>query len=433
MGRRWRKRRLSDGPPDFLNHQKEVVMKYLISCLAGLFLSLGLAGQPVNGLESLGEQHARKNRHQALMAAVVEAGQARYHAFGTLSRALPMAPNEETIFEIGALTGLFTANLMTKSVLEGVIGYGDPILAYLPAQVEAPIFQPQKCLEVILPVAIEGMPQRVVSCSPDPSEPEVCMAFCDLATHTSGLPNAGFGLYDWHPIGTVRRLEGPRPGFDREAFFQRLAQYPLNTAPGTTFRFSNIGIAAIGHLLGEVKGQPFEAILQEELLIPLGMTDTRMSVGAEQLHRRAPGHDSRGRPTTYWDFDGMAPAAGLKSTAKDLAAFLSANLDNTSPQWADIAEQAQQARIDVSFPGLQRPTQAGYGWLVSVLSPESNQSVAWMYGGTEGFRAFIGLIKDHGLGIALLSNSAVDIRELGFEMLEALYLESVPGSAPKEP
>ena len=400
-------------------------MKHLVCQFITILYALSLAGQPASGLQPLGEGHSRKNRNQALIAAVVHEGQPQYYAFGNLSRALRVAPDEHTIFEIGALSGVFTTTLMTKGVVEGLFGYGDPILGYLPKDVEAPMFQPQKCLEVVLPIAIDGVSRRVISCAPDPLEMESCMAFCDLATHTSGLPNAGFELYDWHPIGIVSSLLGPKPGFKREVFFRQLSQYPLSTAPGTNYRFSNLGIAAIGHLLSEIKGQPFEVLLEEELLLPLGMKDTRFRLSPEQQQRRAPGHDARGKQVGYWDFDGMAPAAGLKSTAHDLAAFVLANLENTDTQWADIMEQAQQSRVDVSFPGWQRSTQAGYGWLVSVLSPASNQSVVWMYGGTEGFRSFVGFIKDHGLGIVLLSNSAADIRELGFEMLEVLYKEKV--------
>lgn len=396
-------------------------MKNYLIILITAVLSVSLAGQGVDNWKVLAERYAGKNRNQALMAALVQNGKVEYYAFGQISREVGAPPDENTLFEIGALTEVFTTTLMTKLAMEGDFDLSKPIREFLPEDTDAPLFQPQKCVELVLPTSAGGAPQRILSCTPDPLSDEISVALCDLATHSSGLPNSGIGLYDWHPIGLAYRLTGPRPGFDRAAFFRKLAECPLKTMPGSEYRFSNMGIALIGHLLSEARGEPFDVLLEKELLQPLGLNDTRFQMTTAQQNHFAPGFSDKGKPVDHWNFEGMSPAAGLKSSAHDLAAFVVANLRNDNSRWAAVMEQAQQARIDVFFPGLTRPTQAGYGWLISTLSPESNQPVVWMYGGTEGFRAFIGFIKEHGLGIVLLSNSANEIRELGFSMLSDLY------------
>lgn len=386
-----------------------------------LLLSVAVAGQIPPGIEALAEKHIKKGRNPGLVVAAVENGQVQYKGYGTVSRGQMACPDERTLFELGALSGVFTTTLVTKQAMEGQFNLGGPINPYLPKGADAPAFQPQKCVEVVLPDPSSGRPERILSCTPDPLGEEVCIAFCDLITHTSGLPNSGHGLYDWHPVGTEVSLQGPRQSFTRQDLYAQVAEYPLKTQPGASFRFSNIGIALAGHLAADIAGLPFEGLLEQALLRPLKMKDTRIRLSAGQRERLAQGHDSRGRPVLHWDFDGMAPAAGLKSTAEDLAAFVLANLKTDDSRMSAVMEQAQQARVDVAFPALLRPTEAGYGWLISKLTPQSNQPVVWMYGGTAGFRAFIGFIKDTGTGIVLLSNSANDIRELGFEMLEVQY------------
>lgn len=404
-------------------------MKRYPMMAVAVFLAILAAGQGSAEWKALAESYARKNHNQPLVVAVVRDGQATYYSFGLLSREKALPPDENTIFEIGALSGVFTTTLMVKEAMEGRFELSQPIRDFIPEDIDAPLFQPQKCVEVVLPASPGGQARRILSCTPDPLGDEVCMALCDLATHTSGLPNSGTGLYDWHPIGTAFRLTGPRPGFTREAFYRQLADYPLKAMPGAGYRFSNLGIALIGHLLSEINGRPFDALLTDELLLPLGINDVSFQLSPAQQERLARGHNDKGKAVPYWNFDAMAPAAGLKASARGLAVFVQANLRNDNSRWALAMEQAQQARVDVSFPGLTRPTQAGYGWLISQLSPESNQPVVWMYGGTEGFRAFAGFIKDQGLGVVVLSASAAEASELGFSILETIYEGSMPEGA----
>lgn len=406
-------------------------MKHFLILILSLLFTLGTWAQLPPKVEELAEGHIRKGRNPGLAVAVIGQGHAHFKGFGQSSRKEGLAPDEHTLFEVGALTGVFTTTLLTKQAMQGKVRLESPIDPYLPKGAEAPAFQPQRCVEVVLPANPSGRPEHILSCTPDPLEEKVCIAFCDLATHTSGLPNSGIGLYDWHPIGTAAFLQGPRDGFTRREFYNKLAEYPLKAQPGSNFHFSNMGIALAGHLLSDMNALPFEELLERELLRPLGLKDTRMQLSAGQLQRLAQGHDNKGRAVPHWNFDGLAPAAGLKSTAQDLATFVLANLQADDSRLAAVMEQAQQARVDVKFPALLRPTEAGYGWLISKLTPESNQAAVWMYGGTAGFRAFIGFIKDARIGVVLLSNSANDIRELGFEMLEELYREYKAGQMPE--
>ncbi|MBK6948279.1 MAG: serine hydrolase [Haliscomenobacter sp.] len=119
-----------------------------------------------------------------------------------------------------------------------------------------------------------------------------------------------------------------------------------------------------------------------------------------------------------WELVGMAPAAGLKSSAYDLMQLIQAQLQLIPGITQGAALQAQQGMIEARFPGWKRPTLAAYGWLVS--TDEQNRAIAWMNGGTGGYRAFAGFDANRKIGVVLLSNSQGDLTELGFAIFRQL-------------
>ena len=71
----------------------------------------------------------------------------------------------------------------------------------------------------------------------------------------------------------------------------------------------------------------------------------------------------------------------------------------------------------------KRPVAGAYGWMVSPLKKDGTIDVYWINGGTAGYRAFIAFEKKTNTAVVLLSNSANNIDELGFHLMEALYVE----------
>jgi serine-type D-Ala-D-Ala carboxypeptidase/endopeptidase len=61
----------------------------------------------------------------------------------------------------------------------------------------------------------------------------------------------------------------------------------------------------------------------------------------------------------------------------------------------------------------------GLGWLL-VRSPEPAGPLLWHNGGTNGFRSFVGVARDGGIAVVVLSNSARSVDRLGFRLVRAL-------------
>ena len=105
-----------------------------------------------------------------------------------------------------------------------------------------------------------------------------------LATHTSGLPrdapNDSFGGPDSYRDFTAERAE------------ERLRM--VIREPGNGRIYSNFGYRLLGLVLERAGGRPYQALLAERLLGPLGMTCSGVGAAGPDC----PGMPWGGRPTT---------------------------------------------------------------------------------------------------------------------------------------
>ncbi|TXB63187.1 serine hydrolase domain-containing protein [Phaeodactylibacter luteus] len=374
-----------------------------------LLLGLNATGQPdfTAQLGALSKAHSRT----AFSAAVIQDGKISYFNAQPRRGRAPAA-NEKSIYELGALTGPFTALLMLRLSEKGRIAPGQPLTDYLPDSLCPPPFQPARCTEMVLP----GTPPRLMmSCSPDLARAGRTPTFCELAAHTSGLPNAGLGHYDWHPGAQYATTvsQPPSAAAAYPALLAGLTQSCYKNEPGTAWHFSNAGMAVLGHSLAIAEGQPFAYLLETEVAGPLGLADTQLELNPEQR--------TRFMSTEPATLPIMGPAAGLKSTTTDLAQLLYAYLNSESHPWESILLESRQPRVDANFPGFAYPTTGTYGWLSSYLAGPKAREIIWMNGGTEAFSAFAGFDPDNGQAVVLLCNKAgVDLTKEGIKWLQEL-------------
>lgn len=208
-----------------------------------------------------------------------------------------------------------------------------------------------------------------------------------LATHTSGLPRLARGSDVARRTWELWR-EGRNPY--REDLAGLLAQLDHVRVGRPRPRYSNLGFQLLGHAVASAAGRTYADLVAERLAAPLGMADTHVPSSVLGLRAgSAPARDRRGREVEAWANDAVAPAGGVRSSATDLAVLLRAMLDRTVPG-ADALEPV------APFVGGMR---IGAGWLTG---PLLRRTVTWHNGGTGGFRSFVGIDRDHGVGVALV-------------------------------
>jgi CubicO group peptidase (beta-lactamase class C family) len=120
-----------------------------------------------------------------------------------------------------------------------------------------------------------------------------------------------------HTSGLQRELPGDAWGTlefpDREQIVESLDEAELVLPPGR-WHYSNLGYVVLGELIRERAGTPFEDVIAERLLEPLGLT--RTSWEPRDPYARGTNH---GAPEPPVDKGGARASGGLWSTAGDLA------------------------------------------------------------------------------------------------------------------
>ena len=367
-------------------------------------------------------KYVQKNANHGLVVGIIQDGKTKVLSYGQLSKDNKEKPDGNTIFEIGSISSVFTTSLMKLESQNHLFKMEDRVQDHFSDGIEVPKYKHFICTEITYndPMTVNEMERQIVSCRPDPMMPDACITFCHLAAHTSGLKNNPKGLYSWNPIRYAKQKKNPFQDFTKAELYGNLKKMELTSQPGRIFRFSNWGIAVLGNLVADIANEPYEGLLKKQILEPLDLADTRISLSAEQQGRFATGHDRKGRVIDRWHFQSMAPALGIKSTTNDLLKFLQANITTTNADLEDAFAHVQGAQVDLHEKKLDRFTQMGYGWFISTLNEATNLPVQWISGGTGGFRSFIGFIKDTEIGVVVLSNAANDVDEIGFLVLEGL-------------
>lgn len=140
----------------------------------------------------------------------------------------------------------------------------------------------------------------------------------ELLTHTAGITVHGFpGYVAGEPVPTLTQvLDGAAPA--------NSPPIRVDTAPGSLWRYSGGGYVIVQKLLEDTTGQPFEQLLRDSVLKPIGMNDSSYEqplppnrATQVALPVRPNGQPVKGGPHIYPE----RSAAGLWTTPSDLARY----------------------------------------------------------------------------------------------------------------
>lgn len=239
-----------------------------------------------------------------------------------------------------------------------------------------------------------------------------------LATHASGLP--GQPPYSG-PRTLMRRTwrmwrHGDNPyGESVDALLDEAADLRLHKP---RFAYSNLGFELLGAALARTAGTSYEHLVRTRIAEPLGMAGLSVPTSPSCLSETSlRGRSKGGRAHAPWTGEAIGPAGGVRATAADLEALLTGLLDRTAPGIEALDPVADA-------PGKSR---IGAGWLTT---PVDGTAVTWHNGRTGGFASWVGLDREAGVGLAIVSATAVSLDTEGFEALARLRDEAGVGSTP---
>ena len=231
-----------------------------------------------------------------------------------------------------------------------------------------------------------------------------------LLSHTAGMGVAGFPGYAANaPVPTlVQVLDGAAPANTQPV--------RVETAPGSAWRYSGGGYSVVQQALIDHTGQAFDVLLDETVLRPIGMRDSRFAqpLPASLLPRAALPHDEQGKPIAGgpYTYPELA-AAGLWTTPRDLARF-ALDLQRSAGGGKGVLSP-QMARTMLT------PVKNGYGLGLNVEGKGTARSFA--HGGSNmGYQNTLFAYADRGDGAVIMTNGA-NGAELANSVLRALAAE----------
>jgi CubicO group peptidase (beta-lactamase class C family) len=233
-----------------------------------------------------------------------------------------------------------------------------------------------------------------------------------LLSHRAGVTVHGFpGYAAGAPIPSLLQvLDGRSPA--------NTLPIVVDTVPGSRFRYSGGGYTILQQLMMDQVGSSFPNIMDELVLRPLGMAHStyRQPLPADQHGAAATAHQSRGPLSGKWHTYPEMAAAGLWTTAEDLARFALG---------VQAAWKGQSGAILTRHLAQQMLTPQGSGtYGLGLVIRGSGRSLSFAHDGINaGFESRLVAYLETGQGVAVMVNrngTAAMLKEL-VELLRAEY------------
>ncbi|WP_188393764.1 serine hydrolase [Mesorhizobium sp. SARCC-RB16n] len=299
----------------------------------------------------------QRDRIPGIALGIYHNGCAATTGVGVTNMLHPQPVGGDTLFQIASITKTFTATAVLQLVEQGRLRLDDPIRTHLP--------------------------QFTVA------DPEVSAAVTirDCLTHSCGWEG------DFY--------EDPGWGDDALAtMVARMGKLPQVTPLGRIWSYNNAAFYVLGRILEVLHGRPYEDVLKEALLTPLGLDDTCF-FAHDVLHRNfAVGHAERRGQTVIarpWAMPRCGnPIGGLIASAEHLVRYARFQLDGA----AVLGDAMRLAAFEPAGPSRDTP-EIGLGWWVDAAPGER---IVFHAGGANGQPCLFAMVPSRRFAIAVLTN-----------------------------
>ncbi|MEE1766770.1 serine hydrolase [Streptomyces sp. JV185] len=302
--------------------------------------------------------------------AVLADGEVIDHAAGVLNKATGVESTVDSLFQIGSITKVWTTTLIMQLVDEGRLDLDRPVRDYLPE------------LALGDDKAAAAITVRQLTC------------------HTAGFE------------GDVFTDTGP--GDDAvEKLIATLSDVPQLFPPGERFSYNNAGYCVLGRIIEVLHGKCWDDCVRDHLFVPLGLTHAAAGPYDAIRYRAAIGHvtpkpGEEPVPAPIWALTRSNAPAGstLAMRPRDLLTFVRMHLNDGK---ADDGTQvlSPESLVAMREPQVEMPalgimgTHWGLGWM---LFGWEGGEVIGHDGGTIGQSAFLRVVPERNVAVALLTN-----------------------------
>ncbi|MES2787572.1 MAG: serine hydrolase domain-containing protein [Pseudomonadota bacterium] len=322
--------------------------------------------------------------------AIMDRGELVYsEAMGVADRALNLAVNRQTRFNIGSVSKMFCTVAMLMLVDDGKMNLDAPVVNYLPD------FRMNDGRYVDITVRM-------------------------LLKHSSGLPGSTF-FFGFEPDDSMQKL-----------LLDTLRHSRLKHAPGAMSMYCNDGFTLAEIVIEKVSGQKYIDFLGARVFAPLGMNHTTKSLGESGGVNVAEYYDAISGKKYPREAVPMLATGGLASTAEDLCRFGSCLVDG-GPRLLSPAS-LQELRLSRPVPfdsALREPNsyqQVGWDYATQIRGSTPALNV-FIKGGNSGFySANLLVLPTDRMVIAMITSGKASGDKLTEPILGGLLADLQPGA-----
>ncbi len=331
-------------------------------------------------VDKIYEDYAIQNHMPSIAYGVIADGQLIHSgAFGETNLADHRAADIHTAYRIASMSKSFTAMAILKLRDEGKLNLQDPAAQYLPA--------------------LNNMEYATADSPP--------LTIQHLLTMSSGFPED-------NPWGD-RQLD------DTDEDLLELIQGGLAFAnpPGLTYEYSNLGFAMLGNIIKIVSGVSYQQYITDNILLPLGMNDSRWEFSDVPEERMAQGYhwvNEQWQEEPILHDGAYGAMGGLICSIEDFSKYVSFHLSAWPPRndpetgpvkRSTIREMHQLWRINPNSPIVgNEPAPFVFGYAFGLNWRKDTRGIVRVghSGGLPGYGSEWRIYPDYGIGVVSFSN-----------------------------
>jgi CubicO group peptidase (beta-lactamase class C family) len=306
--------------------------------------------------------------------------------YGVRELGKPEKIDENTLFAIASNSKAFTTAALAILADEGKLKWDDKVSQYLP---EFQLSDPYVTREITVR---------------------------DLVSHRSGLATFGGDLL-WYETN-----------YTPDQILNRIRYLKPTSSFRSRYGYQNVMFIAAGKVIEKVSGMSWGEFVKTRILVPLNMNNTTVSIRDFKLngniatpHNLQPETENL-RVIRYGNVDGAAAAAGINSSAVDLANWLRLHLnrgkfgkETGSQQIFSEKQSWEMQQPNIAIPISENsakfnPTRHfnlyGLGWF---LNDYNGRKMVSHGGALDGMLSQTAMLPEENLGIVVLTNAETPV------------------------
>jgi CubicO group peptidase (beta-lactamase class C family) len=305
--------------------------------------------------------------------------------FGYQDEEKKIPATENTIYQVGSITKLFTVLATMRLAEQGKLDIDQPLQEYLPE------FSIKSCFASNQPITART-----------------------IMTHHSGIPSEHLKGCMFKPYSSlVKDLQDEYVAFP----------------PNYIFSYSNAAFTLLGHTIATMSKKEYPDYIQDELLRPIGMQHSFVANFPSADNPLMSKNYSKGQEDKAYPLRDI-PAGGLCSNVDDMAKFMQMIFAGGTFNGQQVLKSetiAETLRPQNEKIPLDFDFRIGLGWVLSGIEiPGYVGSEVWHNGSINDFYSELIILPEAKLGVVVLGNYeelVAQVRQIAKKTLELAWKE----------